>query len=229
MLVLPNEENYKLISIANHLGVKIKCGHYQALIKIGTKWIKCDDDSHIKTSLDKEIHENNYIVVYEKIHSVSASPSSGLKEKIYENEPDLSKEHILQQTTEEHEYDDKLKNQNIEQKLNREMFLFVNGKIKFEEVADGQIKCGGFGETFTRMVGHLSKNPSCSKNVNIEEFKSIWSKFLARRRKAQCRDKKDKGQFLKDDASRKKMAYTEKQTENKEKLLNHRKKFYQEN
>ena len=84
---MPNEENYKLISIANHLGAKIKCGHYQTLIKIGTKWIKCDDDKHVKTSLKKEINESNYIVVYEKISSVSASPSPIIIEKIYEDQP----------------------------------------------------------------------------------------------------------------------------------------------
>ena len=53
ILVLPNEDKYKLISIANHLGTQIRCGHYQALIKLGTKWIKCDDDKSFKTSLDK--------------------------------------------------------------------------------------------------------------------------------------------------------------------------------
>ena len=84
LLVMPNEEKYKLISIANHLGAKIKCGHYQTLIKIGTKWIKCDDDKHFKTSLNKEINESNYILVYEKISSVSASPSPSIIESKYD-------------------------------------------------------------------------------------------------------------------------------------------------
>ena len=64
VLVLPNEDKYRLVSIANHLGTVIGSGHYQALIKFGTKWIKCDDDKSFKTSLDKEINGNNYIFVY---------------------------------------------------------------------------------------------------------------------------------------------------------------------
>ena len=68
-LVLPNQERYTLISIANHLGYFIGSGHYQALIKCGTKWTTADDEAALDTCKDKEINGNNYIFVYQKTGS----------------------------------------------------------------------------------------------------------------------------------------------------------------
>ena len=64
ILVLPNEDKYKLVCIGNHLGPFINNGHYQALIKIGTNWIKADDTNLTKTNLKTEIAGENYIFEY---------------------------------------------------------------------------------------------------------------------------------------------------------------------
>ena len=69
VLVLPNGDKYKLVSIANHLGTLIENGHYQALVKRGTSWIKCDDNTAFKTNKDKEINGTNYIFVYQKYNT----------------------------------------------------------------------------------------------------------------------------------------------------------------
>ena len=74
---------------------------------------------------------------------------------------------------------------------NEDLFLYVNGEVKFEEIDKGMIRCGGCGDVFARIVGHLTKNPSCSQYVDIEDFKSIWSKFSSRRRQIQSKNKKD--------------------------------------
>ena len=68
------------------------------------------------------------------------------------------------------------------------------------------LKCGGCGKIFSRIVGHLTKNLDCARNIDLEEFKSIWSKFTSRRRQDQFRNKKiteNKDQSLKEEASRK--------------------------
>ena len=67
ILVLPNGDRYKLLSIGNHLGTFINNGHYQALVKAGTSWIKADDDKSSKTSLCNEIDGDNYIFLYKKL------------------------------------------------------------------------------------------------------------------------------------------------------------------
>ena len=54
--------------------------------------------------------------------------------------------------------------QNCQMKI---YFLYVNGEVKFEEIDKGMIICGGCGNMFARIVGHLTKNPSCSQNVSI--------------------------------------------------------------
>ena len=149
---MPNSEKYKLISIANHLGSQIKYGHYQALIKIGSKWTICDDDKSFKTTLDKELNENNYVLVYEKIRSVEESPNSNIMEKMFENQADDFKEHEPQQKIEKAQLMEEEENRNmdtpkeIEEVPNDDLFIFEKGKVKFEEVDDGKIKCGGCGE-----------------------------------------------------------------------------------
>ena len=209
LLVLPNSDEYKLISIANHLGTQIRCGHYQALIKIGTKWTMCDDDKSFKTNLNKELNVNNYILVYEKISCIKVSENSNNVKKMFKDQADNSKEHAPQLKIEEARLMEEEKkgsldtSKNIEEVPNDEIFLFVKGKVKFEEVEYGKIKCGGCGETFSRIVGHLTKNHYCAENIDIAEFKSSWSKFTAKRSMVKFRNKKleNKEQFLKEEAS----------------------------
>ena len=66
LLVLPNGDEYKLLSIANHIGTQICNGHYQAMVKIGSSWMMCDDEKNWKISLQNGINDTNYIFVYEK-------------------------------------------------------------------------------------------------------------------------------------------------------------------
>jgi hypothetical protein len=158
LLVLPNSDEYKLISIANHLGTQIKCGHYQALVKIGTRWTMCDDDKSFKTNLNKELNENNYILVYEKISSVKVSACSnnmGEKDQAEndkEHSPQLNIEEAKQMEEENNICLDRDTAKTIEEVPNDEYFMFVKGKVKFEEVEHGKIKCGGCGEKFSRIL-----------------------------------------------------------------------------
>merc|ERR1712208_244777 len=48
LLVLPNGDEYKLLSIANHIGTHICNGHYQAMVKIGSSWMMCDDEKKLE-------------------------------------------------------------------------------------------------------------------------------------------------------------------------------------
>ena len=237
-MVLPNSEKYKLISIANHLGSQIKYGHYQALIKIGSKWTICDDDKSFKTTLDKELNENNYVLVYEKIRSVEESPNSNIMEKMFENQADDFKEHEPQQKIEKaqlKEGENKRDQQKPQSEVPSNLFIFVKGKVTFGEVDHGKIKCGGCGKIFSRIVGHLTKNLDCARNIDLEEFKSIWSKFTSRRRQDQFRNKKiteNKDQSLKEEASRKRKFYQQQCAENKEQFLKEeacrKRKLYQD-
>ena len=109
---------------------------------------------------------------------------------------DNSKEQTPQQKIKKAQLMEEQKNINmdtpkeIEEGPNDDYFLFVKGNLKFEEVDDGKIKCGGCGKIFSRIVGHLTKNLDCARNIDLEEFKSIWSKFTSRRRQDQFRNKK---------------------------------------
>ena len=87
ILVLPNEDKYKLVSIGNHLGPFINNGHYQALIKAGTQWIKVDDTNVTKTNLKNEITGENYIFVYQKFSTTAQFVATEYWEEVFENQP----------------------------------------------------------------------------------------------------------------------------------------------
>ena len=87
ILVLPNGDKYKLVSIGNHLGPFVNNGHYQALIKIGTNWIKADDANIMKTNLRTEITGQNYIFVYKKFSTSTPFVATTEWEEVYEDQP----------------------------------------------------------------------------------------------------------------------------------------------
>ena len=89
------------------------------------------------------------------------------------------------QKTEQQEKDKNkvIRNKEIETKsFHPDRFLFVKGKVKFEECQDGSIQCGGCKEMFKRILAHLNKSKNCSKHIDLDEFKVIWSKFTGRKR-----------------------------------------------
>ena len=82
-------------------------------------------------------------------------------------------------------------------------FLFVKGSVKFEE---GKIQCGGWKEKFSRIVGHLTQSSACTQNIDLEEFKSKWTKFSEKKRNAkryQNQKKNNEDVFLKKDPKKK--------------------------
>ena len=87
ILVLPNEDKYKLVCIGNHLGPFINNGHYQALIKIGTNWIKADDTNVTKANLKTEISGENYILLYEKFSTTKQFVATNYWEEVFESQP----------------------------------------------------------------------------------------------------------------------------------------------
>ena len=87
ILVLPNQDKYRLVSIGNHLGSFINNGHYQALLKVGSNWIKADDSSIMKTNLTSEITGENYIFVYRKFSTAAQFVASNHWQEVFEDQP----------------------------------------------------------------------------------------------------------------------------------------------
>ena len=85
---------------------------------------------------------------------------------------------------------DESKTEHITKTVNTDRFLFVKGKFRFEELQNGKIQCGGCKEEYTRILGHLNKNNSCSTHIDINEFKAYWTKFSGRKRVNKCSKKK---------------------------------------
>lgn len=63
--------NYKLISIANHNGNNLNCGHYYSILKKGEKWYYVSDEKVTETSADKLRNSKRlqepYIFFYERV------------------------------------------------------------------------------------------------------------------------------------------------------------------
>ena len=87
ILVLPNRDKYKLVSIGNHLGNFINNGHYQAVIKTGTSWIKGDDTNITKTNLMTEITGENYMYVYTKFSTITPFVPTSEWEEVLQDQP----------------------------------------------------------------------------------------------------------------------------------------------
>ena len=85
--MLPNNDKYKLVSVGNHLGTLINNGHYQAVVKTATNWLKVDDTNITRTTLPQEITENNYIFVYKKFSTTKPFVATKDWEEVLENQP----------------------------------------------------------------------------------------------------------------------------------------------
>ena len=95
VLVLPNEDKYKLVSIGNHLGSLPTNGHYQALVKYGpTSWLVANDDSNYKTNIRDQISADNYILLYKKFCTKSPSVPSESQEEVLVDQPIPDSVHI---------------------------------------------------------------------------------------------------------------------------------------
>ena len=76
-------------------------------------------------------------------------------------------------------------NQDRPKSMNKlDKFLFVKGNVKFKEIEEGKIQCGGCKEIFSRILGHLTKSIDCTRNIDLNEFKSKWTKFTQRKKDA---------------------------------------------
>ena len=87
ILVLPNNDKYKLVSIGNHLGTFINNGHYQAVVKHGTTWFNADDSHITRTSWMNEITGYNYILVYRKFSTQKPFIATDDWEEVLEGQP----------------------------------------------------------------------------------------------------------------------------------------------
>ena len=87
ILVLPNNDKFKLVSIGNHLGPFINSGHYEALIRSGRSWIKADDANTMRTNLISEISGKNYIFVYRKFSTKAPFVATNCWEEVFEDQP----------------------------------------------------------------------------------------------------------------------------------------------
>ena len=172
LLVLPNEEKFKLVSIVNHLGSQINNGHYLALIKTGAKWIKCDDEKLSKTELKKELSGSNYVFVYEKIDSSEPLPSQ--LSKVTENEvvDPIGKEtkHDAISNQESRRENETVKEGSI--------FVFVEEGTKIKGINDEKFQCDCCQEvlSYAQTVSHLL-NSDCKNKVIVTEFIASWKKF----------------------------------------------------
>ena len=87
ILILPNGDKYRLLSIGNHIGSLTTNGHYQALIRSGSTWIKADDDKNYITNMKNQISGENYILLYKKFSTGSLFVPSKNWEEILEDQP----------------------------------------------------------------------------------------------------------------------------------------------
>ena len=104
---------------------------------------------------------------------------------------------------------------------NPDRFLFVKGKVKFEELENGSIQCGGCKQMFTRIGAHLNKSNNCAKHIDLDEFKVSWSKFTGTKKRAKYNQKKrdeDQEQFLKNQADMQKKSDQKKRKLTKSRL-----------
>ena len=104
------------------------------------------------------------------------------------------------------------------------MFSFIdeNGS-KFYEINEGEIRCGGCTQSFSRIVRHLNQSPYCARNLNLDSFKSEWTKYTKRRkneRYVQKKKKENETNFLYEQAKRKKQSDEKQKAKDNEAFLN---------
>ena len=85
--MLPNNDKFKLVGMGNHLGTFINNGHYQAVVRNGTYWLKADDSHVTRTSLNNEITGYNYILVYRKFSTQKPFIATDQWEEVLEDQP----------------------------------------------------------------------------------------------------------------------------------------------
>ena len=83
ILVLPNGDKFRLLSIGNHLGSMTTNGHYQALIK----WLEANDDRKYQITLRTHINGDNYILLYKKISTRCQFVPTDNWEEVFEEQP----------------------------------------------------------------------------------------------------------------------------------------------
>ena len=169
LLVLPNDEKFNLISIVNHLGSRARSGHYQAVIKSGSRWIKCDDAVFFKTDLKNELSGSNYVFVYEKNESKSFPvPLSAVNDDLIVGQSELSKD------TEEIQD----KTLNDDEPI---QFVFIDGETKIEEIECGKLQCACKEVlSFSSTVHHLL-NSKCKNKSVVKDFIASWTKYRKRK------------------------------------------------
>ena len=176
----------------DHIGSQIKSGHYLALIKSGSKWIKCNDHKVSSTELKNELGGNNYVFVYDKLDSVETLPSQ-LSSKVNENEVVDQSAHEKDTQEEKVEEEEpgagesffnliESPNVDVNATVRQTPFNFVGGSVKFEEVVDGKVRCGGCLQNFSRIIAHLKNKPDCRMNIDIDKLSLAWTRYLKRRR-----------------------------------------------
>ena len=190
--------------------------HYESLHPIH----KDDIEETIKLTKAYIAKPSKYEEVYcftrnDMEYLISSSNFKPLTEKLVDNNPEKKQE--------DPEKKDNLTDQHKPDSMNKPVkFLFVNGNVKFEEMEEGKIQCGGCKESFSRILGHLTKNSDCASTIDLNEFKSQWIKFTQRKRTAKCYQKQkaeNEERFLKEKATKQKILDQKKKAENKEKFL----------
>ena len=91
-------------------------------------------------------------------------------------------------------------NVQVQNESSKEKFVYIKGKIRFEEVQDGKIRCGGCNKIYLRIIGHLKQNADCKRYIDVGNLELEWKKFSAKRRSAKYyeKQKKENGElFLK--------------------------------
>ena len=72
---------------------------------------------------------------------------------------------------------------------------FKFGELCFEELNAGKIKCGVCQTECTRLMSHLSRSLKCNQYLNLEIFKTEYTKYKARNRKRK-QDAKQKAENI---------------------------------
>merc|ERR1712013_721119 len=96
------------------------------------------------------------------------------------------------------------------------------GSVKFEEVEDGKVRCGGCLKIFSRIVAHLKNNADCRAHIDMEELNLAWTRYWKRRRNKKCEQKLKKDNqemYLQEKAKRRRKSEEKLKAENQEKFL----------
>ena len=164
ILVLPNGDKFKLVSIADHLGELIKNGHYVASIKQDLSWLRCNDEKLYWSS--DVITSNNYVYVYSKIKEEIVSASNSVDKGF---QPESCKKQMLVCQNCQQQFS------NLESHYESAIICKQVSKFKKCKITLPRIKVQARGQTANTVKHAQMRCPNCKLSVDsIEDHYKVF-------------------------------------------------------